>query len=387
MKKINADVFLNKFITVHYKGYSEQFGCEPLGKEVVNEFKVGKKYVYAINTSHQNGSALIDIHSRLNSELLSLIPLNHSAKAFIPGNSYIDFLEPHRNNFCFLRVDLKNFFHSISGDLLRDVFKSYFSDEKINDTSKQQVIDAFINLISLEVTDEFENKSFTSKSILPMGFKTSPAISNIVFRKLDFIIEEFCFKHKTTYSRYADDMLFSSKAEVKTIYNSAFKKEIKYSAYLHSDGFINELKILLKIDDFKINTKKTIKSLHTISLNGYTIQGSNFSDEIGTLRVSNKKTIIISKLIYKIKKGDSARSIMSSLFGFTPSSIHIAHTKGRDDFIKKYCKDQINNKLNGYCSYLISLIKHHKAHHSFKHESIEKYGLLIKEIKKIIPYH
>lgn len=387
MKKINADVFLNKFITIHYKGYSEQLGCVPLGKEVVNEFKVGKKYVYAIEASHPNGSALIDIHSRLNSELLSLIPLNHSAKAFIPGNSYIDFLEPHRNNFCFLRVDLKNFFHSISDDLLRDVFKTYFTDEKINDTSKQQVIDAFINLISLEVTDEFENKSFTNKFILPMGFKTSPAISNIVFRKLDFIIEEFCFKHKITYSRYADDMLFSSKAEVKIIYKPDFQKEIKYSSYLHSDGFINELKILLKIDNFKINTKKTIKSLHTISLNGYTIQGSNFSDEIGTLRVSNKKTIVISKLIHKIKKGDSARSIMSSLFGFTPSSIKIPHTRGRDDFIKKYCKDQINNKLNGYSSYLISLIKHHKVHHSFKHESIEKYESLIKEIKRIIPYN
>lgn len=77
---------------------------------------------------------------------------------------------------------------------------------------------------------------------LPQGAPTSPIISNLIFNIVDRRILTLTKKYKLYYTRYADDMSFSTN-------NKEFQKECK--------GFIQELTELLEKSGFMINHKKT----------------------------------------------------------------------------------------------------------------------------------
>lgn len=387
MIKINKEFLIEK-IAANYSKYDKNLGIPAIEPAMVLEFKIGKKYAYRLNNTHADYNGICKTQENLASEFLTKIPINSSAKAYVSKKSYLDFLEPHRHNFFFVRTDLRNFFHSISTDLLIENFKPYFDNEFSSDNEKQYLIDAFLNLISYDLPDNSRNKTYLGKRILPMGFKTSPVISNIIFRKIDILIEDFCSQHHITYTRYADDMLFSSKTN-HDIYDSPFvnKKdpEVKPKAgFIHSDRFIDEISFLVKIDGFKINTRKTIKSMHTISINGYTIEGTNYSDLQGTIRISNKKTYIIEKLIYEIKKGTSHQDIMHKLFDFKVSNEFFNYLPVKKEHVERYCKDQIDNKIVGYRSYLISILKYNSEHQCIDDNSIFKYERLINNLETLI---
>jgi RNA-directed DNA polymerase len=385
MIKINRNLFVNRIVS-NYKAYSKESGIPAISSDMISEFKLGKKFVYRLNESSPDG--IIKVHERLVANLLSKIPLNNAAKAYVPERSYLDFLEPHRNNYYFIRTDLKNFFHSISKKLLVDTFRPYFDEEHADEQEKQKLLNAFINLVSYKVPNTSVNTTFSNKFILPMGFKTSPVISNIVFRKIDILIEDYCSQHKIVYTRYADDMLFSSKTNseefdnpLARLFNPNIKEKIEF---VHSKRFLNELSILVNIGNFKLNEKKTIKAINTISLNGYTIEGSNYSDTQGTIRISNKKTYIIGKLLHELKQGKSEETIMKKLFGFKVSDKYFRYIPAKPEFIDNYCKDQIYNKLAGYRSYLISVLKYNGKYGCIDQKPIMKYEKLISEIENFI---
>lgn len=77
---------------------------------------------------------------------------------------------------------------------------------------------------------------------LPQGAPTSPIISNLIFNIVDLRILSLAKKYKLSYTRYADDMSFSTN-------NRAFQTD-----YIE---FIQELKSLLKSSGFDINESKT----------------------------------------------------------------------------------------------------------------------------------
>lgn len=369
-----------------YPNYEEDKGVIPLTSSHVREFKIGKKFAYSTNT------AINKTHSHLSkvifSQYISKIPVNQSATAYLEGKSYYDFIEPHRHNYFFLRLDLKSFFHSIRSNIVSENFLEYFSDKKISENCEQTHSEAIFNLIMYKIDNKSKNNTFKGELILPMGFPLSPSISNIIFRKTDLLIEKLCDENSITYTRYADDMLFSSRGQI--IPPSIFplidknkKKETTYkSPFVHSKRFFDEISYLVKLDGFKINKKKTKKSVHTISLNGYTITGSNFPDIKGEIRISNLKTKIISKLIHELNNKTDDVIVFNKCFkkeNPTPK-----YKKGSENFISEFCKNQINNKLVGYNSYIISIIKYDKEKNCLSRDSREKYANLVKDLNKLI---
>lgn len=109
---------------------------------------------------------------------------------------------PHRktgkSDRYYLRIDIDSFFDSITTKLLNETLSYYFktTDEVSNSTLLKNTVD----LITLN-------------DALPQGAVTSPVVSNIVFRQLDLRIKRYCDKLNITYTRYADDMLFSSESK------------------------------------------------------------------------------------------------------------------------------------------------------------------------------
>jgi RNA-directed DNA polymerase len=90
-----------------------------------------------------------------------------------------------------LNIDLKDFFSSISAARVKACFSSplfYFSE-------------SICNALTLLTT---------VNGVLPTGSPTSPVISNLVCWELDHDLERFASQNKLNYSRYVDDLSFSS---------------------------------------------------------------------------------------------------------------------------------------------------------------------------------
>lgn len=54
----------------------------------------------------------------------------------------------------------------------------------------------------------------TLNNRLPVGFASSPSISNFFFYDYDNLIESYCREKKYIYSRYSDDLIISSQSEI-----------------------------------------------------------------------------------------------------------------------------------------------------------------------------
>lgn len=360
MEKINQQSFFKNL-----EPFIEENEVPQIDKDKINEFKIGKSYFYAVKDNN-----ILELHNWINEYFLEKIDINSVVTSFRKKYSYLDFFEPHRNNYNFMRLDIQSFFHSVQINDIERIFAPYFENVKIMKTSEQKTLDAFINIISYKIPEDSLNTQFKAKRVLPMGFKTSPLISNIIFRQLDIQIQKLCSLKDIEYTRYADDMLFSSE---------------KKSEFIFSETFINEIRIILNQMKFKINKSKTITFRNTLSLNGYTIEYRSGKKIINELRFSNKRLSIINKLIYmKSIKKIKPKVILKKLFQFQFDLNKFKFPIKDSKTISKYYNDQLKNKVTGYRSYLLSLVKFNKKHQCTTEKTIDKYIKLIKDLDDII---
>lgn len=298
----------------------------------------------------------------ISNSIQDVIPINSAATGFIKRKSYLDFLSPHRRSSFFIRLDVKDFFHSIKEEDIKKSLSNYIVPSHIMiEDKKTPTIDQLIKYIMHEISDDFPDKNLKGKKILPIGFPSSPSISNLVFRKIDILISKYCQHENIIYTRYADDLLFSSKKKLPP------ELENKISEYL-------------SILSLKQNNKKTLCTKSHISINGYVIDG-----ETNSIRLSNHKLQRINKLTHAIiNRKDSPKEIMKVMYGKTFSQYPFNYPKGKSNFYIKYCIDQINNKLKGYRSYLLSIIKYNKSEIIITSTYKEKLMTVITRIEKCI---
>lgn len=362
-KKLTTNTFLSLLSDDHKDRF--ELSSQPIGditSSNVIEFKIGSKTCFKF----KNAGVLEQYQERINRMFLSDVEVSHSAFAYVKSKSYLEMFESHRHGYYFLRVDIKSFFHSISHQLITDSLSGYVSDEDFI-KGKQKLMDAFINLITLNVTKE--HSLFVGKRILPIGFKTSPTISNIIFRRFDNLIQSLCSKNNIVYTRYADDMLFSSPLDFK---------------FLHTEKFMNELSYILSLGGFSVNNKKTLKDKHMITLNGYVIENHSTSGKAASIRISNKKTDIISRLINKLEYNVDSKLIMRKLFGLSDSKIKVKFISKKNKFIDEYYESQLLNAMAGYRSYLISIIKFNIKYNCVERKYIDKYQWMIDKLSQHI---
>jgi RNA-directed DNA polymerase len=93
-------------------------------------------------------------------------------------------------------VDLKNFFHSIKELMVYHILETHFKN------MDQKLVQLLLGLL-------------TFNGRLPMGAPSSPIISNYACLELDKSLLNFSKYADILYTRYADDLTFSSNAEIK----------------------------------------------------------------------------------------------------------------------------------------------------------------------------
>lgn len=128
------------------------------------------------------------------------LPIHDSAMAYRKGMSIKQNAIAHKNNPYILKLDLENFFNSISHTLFWKVWE------------------AILPLPSDHDKQTLENLLFWCPSkktggalILSIGAPSSPLVSNFFMYQFDCALSKLCVEKEIMYTRYADDLTFSTK--------------------------------------------------------------------------------------------------------------------------------------------------------------------------------
>ena len=98
---------------------------------------------------------------------------------------------------------------------------------------------------------------------LPIGAPSSPVLSNLVLENMDSRISNFCYDRGFTYTRYADDMIFSCRFKLsKASDNPLYMTKKRAGVYRHNLRKFLPIAIdILKHYGFKVNHKNLEVSL------------------------------------------------------------------------------------------------------------------------------
>ncbi len=122
-------------------------------------------------------------------------PRRHLSHGFAKHLSIVTNANVHRRRRYVLNLDLKDFFPSINFGRVRGMF---IKDKRFGLEPKIATL-----IAQIACHDD----------VLPQGSPCSPVISNIVGHLLDIRLVRFAKAQKCTYSRYADDITFSTNAK------------------------------------------------------------------------------------------------------------------------------------------------------------------------------
>ncbi|MBK9479665.1 MAG: RNA-directed DNA polymerase [Bacteroidetes bacterium] len=193
-----------------------------------------------------------------------------------------------------LNLDLKDFFPSITAKRV----KAFFMSPLFN--YNEQIANALTLLCT------FQGK-------LPIGAPTSPVISNFICLKLDADLQNFCAANELNYSRYADDLSFSSNSSI-------------------SNDTILDLINLITKNDFTVNYKKLrLKS----SNKRQTVTGITVNEKVNVNRVLLKK-------------------IRAMLHDLTSNGLEVATHKHFkfNGFVDQKYKERFLFRLKGYINFI-----------------------------------
>lgn len=283
-----------------------------------NIIKIQKKNGFREICVIDKSNEIYNIQKNLKNNLLNHILVSDVAYGFVKKSNYYDFLMPHVNfykkNF-YLRLDIKDFFGSIRYEDIEDVM-SYYFEETFDEESKRSILNIMCDIM-------------TFKKKVMQGTPTAPILSNIIFRPIDIRIQRYCQRYGIIYSRYADDLLFSSEDSV--IFSGIFQKGIQE---------------ILKSKNFYINYNKTIRSKNYVSLNGYVIDS--------TIRLSRSKLKDLNRVLFyleNIKFGNKENWLANLNNGLNKYD----KQGNKIIFTGKY---EVINYLAGNRAFLISSIKY-----------------------------
>jgi hypothetical protein len=207
-----------------------------------------RHYHYQVRTKRSGSIRLIEapkvrlkkLQRQILAGILARIPPHPAAQGFLKGRSIKTFVAPHVGQRVVLRMDLQDFFPSISGARIQALFRTMGYPETVADllggictnaTPRDVWKAAPFDIPPLQVREAGE---LYSRPHLPQGAPTSPALANICAYRVDCRLASLAKSVGAEYTRYADDLAFSG--------GEPFERCVErfaahVAAILHEEGF------------------------------------------------------------------------------------------------------------------------------------------------------
>jgi RNA-directed DNA polymerase len=139
-------------------------------------------------------------------QILEKVPQHAAAHGFRRGRSIVTNAQPHVGNDVVVNLDLKDFFPSISYKRVKGLFQALGYAEAIATILALLCTEPTVEQLELDGQTYFVAQSDRH---LPQGAPTSPAITNLLCRRLDKRLSNMATQQGFIYTRYADDLTFS----------------------------------------------------------------------------------------------------------------------------------------------------------------------------------
>lgn len=251
------------------------------------------------------------IQKKLNDKLCSDIGeyktknniISNISHGFEKGKGIFSNASIHRRKKYILTVDVKDFFNSFK--FVR--VKGFFEKSRIFNFSTEEAM-----LIAQLVC---------FKGSLPQGAPTSPVVANLIFNIVDMRIIKLAKRYKLNYSRYADDLTFSTNDE-------NFKSKIT--------EFIKELSLLVNRSGFELKSEKTrIKCKSERQM----VTGLTVNFKVNAHREYIKKTRAMADSLFK-----------NGTMTLDGRNVNLTQLEGRFNFLDYIdrCNDDKNNENKSF---------------------------------------
>ena len=161
-------------------------------------------------------SRLKAIQRQILSDLLNRVPPHPCAHGFRRHHSSLTYVTPHLGKEVVMRMDLKDFFHSVPVPRIGALFRRLGYPPSVarslqglcTSAVSPQLADAPYREIPWEMRRRLQHKH------LPQGTPTSPAIANLCAWHLDCRLKGVAEGFGLDYTRYADDLAFSGSRDL-----------------------------------------------------------------------------------------------------------------------------------------------------------------------------
>ncbi|CAN7543295.1 retron St85 family RNA-directed DNA polymerase [Caballeronia sp. LjRoot31] len=242
------------------------------------------------------------------------LPVHACASAYQAGSSIKKNADAHRSQRYLSKFDFKNFFTSIkSDDLIKHMIRHLsmvLEMDAINDVAR-------LSCIQLKAGD---------KLCLSIGAPSSPLLSNSIMFEFDSLVSDWCAHENIVYTRYADDLTFSTNKKDKS-------KEI--------EKFIREVAKGINYPTLRFNTKKTIflSTKHSRRVTGIIINNE------GNLSLGRNRKREISALVHKFSLSELPEGEIYRLQGLLGFANDV-----EPDFLSRLNEKYSNELIQGILS-------------------------------------
>ena len=251
--KLDFKDFLN--LTVE-----DEFKCfEIHDRRILNPSKKLKKYLQFLN-------GFVFEHADINTRVVY---------SYRRGVSALSAVKKHTSKKYYFQTDMQDFFNSITTKDVESILNENLSAAPISDISlyKEQLL----NLI-------------TVNNVLPIGFSTSPSISNSCLFGFDNDLEKYCIDNDVLYTRYSDDIILSSNKKerlnniqeviskiLETHFDSRIRVNNNKTKYTHKGNKVKLLGMVV-LPNGKITVDKSVKNSLEVLLHFYVSDKKKFVD-------------------------------------------------------------------------------------------------------------
>ena len=245
--------------------------------------------------------------------ILAQLPVHGAAHGFLQERSILTNARVHVNSKRLIRMDMKDFFPTITFPRVKGVFRK---------AGYREQTATLLALLCTEAPREIhkvKEKIYyvaVGERCLPQGAPTSPALSNIVSLNLDRRLQGLCNARGWRYTRYADDMCFSL----------SDKKTVPQVGYL-----LGAVKRIVEEEGFILNETKTwvARKGGRQAVTGLLTNGP------GNPRVSRELKRNLRAALHNLKSGKGLKEEQSihQLIGYASFIAMVEPELGRD-FLK-----------------------------------------------------
>lgn len=246
---------------------------EEINKIIIRAPRAYKTYTIpkrssGVRTIAQPARETKHIQRWLINNIFKELPIHPCTTAYKENGSIRLNASAHQKNPYLVKLDIKNFFYSVTEQDLIQHFSLYLRSE----LSTKEIRD-IARLSCIKPKGEI-------KLCLSIGAPSSPILSNSILYEFDTILATWCLEKQITYTRYADDLTFSTRIK-------GICSEI--------EPFVSDLLEKINYPSLKINKDK---SIHTSKKSQRRITGVVLANT-GELSLGRQKKRSISAQIHQ----------------------------------------------------------------------------------------